>query len=94
MVYSVDAPLPTSQSTVTLTRLIPKSRIFLENNNKIQTISLVRKRLKLTWNITTRVQRRRFVRYKIEYGLLEFPILHCPQGGSDMPGIKFVGLDL
>ena len=29
--------------------------IFLENNNKIQTISLVRKRLKLIWNITTRV---------------------------------------
>ena len=69
-------------------------RIFLENNYKIQTISLVRKRLKLIWNITTRVQRGRFVRYKIEYGLLDFPILHCPQGGSDMPEIEFVGVDL
>ena len=27
--------------------------IFLENNNKIQTISLVRKRFKLIWFLTT-----------------------------------------
>ena len=33
---------------------------FSENNYKTQTISLVRKRLKLIWNITTRVQRGRF----------------------------------
>ena len=35
-------------------------RDFSENNYKTQTISLVRKRLKLIWNITTRVQRGRF----------------------------------
>ena len=40
--------------------LFYKYGFFLENNNKTQTISLVRKRLKLIWNITTRVQRGRF----------------------------------
>ena len=38
----------------------PTHRDFSENNYKTQTISLVRKRLKLFWNITTRVQRGRF----------------------------------
>ena len=50
--------------------------IFLENNNKFQTISLVRKHFKLFWFLTTRVQRKRFLGYKIEYFLLDFPILH------------------
>ena len=45
---------------------IMQMRIFLENNNKIQTISLVRKRFKLIWFLTTRVQRGRFLGYKIE----------------------------
>ena len=34
---------------------------FLENNYKTQTISLVRKRFKLFWFLTIRVQRTRFV---------------------------------
>ena len=38
----------------------PIRRDFSKNNYKTQTISLVRKRLKLIWNITTRVQRGRF----------------------------------
>ena len=55
--------------------------IFLENNNKIQTISLVRKRFKLIWFLTTRVQRGQFLGYKIEYVLLDFPILPVPEVG-------------
>ena len=34
---------------------------FLENNYKTQTISLVRKRFKLIWFLTIRVQRTRFL---------------------------------
>ena len=49
--------------------------IILENNYKIQTISLVRKCFKLIWFLTIRVQRTRFLGYKIEYIVLEFPIL-------------------
>ena len=49
--------------------------VFLENNYKIQTISLVRKRFKLIWFLTIRVQRTRFLGYKIEYIVLEFPVL-------------------
>ena len=60
---------------------IVHTRIFLENNNKIQTISLVRKRFKLIWFLTTRVQRGRFLGYKIEYVLLDFPILPVPEVG-------------
>ena len=60
---------------------IVHTRIFLENNNKIQTISLVRKRFKLIWFLTTRVQRGRFLGYKIEYVLLDFPILPVPKVG-------------
>ena len=59
--------------------------IFLENNNKFQTISLVRKRFKLFWFLTTRVQRKRFLGYKIEYFLLDFPILHWSEVGLNMP---------
>ena len=68
--------------------------IFLENNNKIQTISLVRKRFKLIWFLTTRVQRGRFLGYKIEYVLLDFPILLVPEVGSNMPEIEFISLVL
>ena len=68
--------------------------IFLENNNKIQTISLVRKRFKLIWFLTTRVQRGRFLGYKIEYVLLDFPILPVPEVGSNMPEIEFMSLVL
>ena len=49
--------------------------IFLENNYKIQTISLVRKRFKHIWFITIRVQCSRFPCYKIEYIVLELPVL-------------------
>ena len=55
--------------------------VFLENNNKFQTISLVRKRFKLFSFLTTRVQRKRFLGYKIEYFLLDFPILHWSEVG-------------
>ena len=67
---------------------------FLENNNKIQTISLVRKRFKLFWFLTTRVQRGRFLGYKIEYVLLDFPILLVSEVGPNMPDIEFIGLVL
>ena len=50
-------------------------RIFLENNYKIQTILLVRKRFKHIWFLTIRVQRGRFLGYKIEYIVLEFLVL-------------------
>ena len=60
---------------------VSSHRIFLENNNKIQTISLVRKRFKLIWFLTTRVQRGRFLGYKIEYVLLDFPIFPIPEVG-------------
>ena len=69
-------------------------RIFLENNNKFQTISLVRKRFKLFWFLTTRVQRKRFLGYKIEYFLLDFPILHGSEVGPNMPEIEFIRLVL
>ena len=48
-------------------------RIFLENNYKIQTISLVRKRFKHISFITIRVQWSRFLCYKIECIVLELP---------------------
>ena len=38
-----------------------RSWFFLENNNKTQTISLVRKRLKLFWFLAIRVNRTRFL---------------------------------
>ena len=49
--------------------------IFLENNYKIQIISLVRKRFKHIWFLTIRVQRSQFLYYKIEYIVLDLPIL-------------------
>ena len=69
-------------------------QIFLENNNKIQTISLVRKRFKLFWFLTTRVQRKQFLAYKIEYVLLDFPILPVFEVGPNMPEIEFIELVL
>ena len=41
--------------------LEPKPGFFLENNNKTQTISLVRKRFKLFWFLAIRVKRARFL---------------------------------
>ena len=40
---------------------------FLENNYKTQTISLVRKRLKLIWFLAIRVQRSRFLCFLFYY---------------------------
>ena len=60
--------------TITLSLLETKG-IFLENNYKIQTISLVRKRFKHIWFLTIRDQRSRFLGYKIEYIVLEFLVL-------------------
>ena len=70
------------------------NRIFLENNYKIQTISLVRKRFKLIWFLTIRVQRGRFLGYKIEYILLKFPILPAVEVSPRRPEIEFIGLVL
>ena len=74
-----------------------RSRIFLENNHKIQTISLVRKRFKLIWFLTFRVQRSRFLGYKIEYIVLEFPVLPAAEVARvspRRPEIEFSGLGL
>ena len=60
--------------TITLSLLETKG-IFLENNYKTQTISLVRKRFKHIWFLTIRVQRSWFLGYKIEYIVLEFLVL-------------------
>ena len=49
--------------TITLSLLETKG-IFLENNYKIQTISLVRKRFKHIWFLTIRVQMTQFPGYK------------------------------
>ena len=73
------------------------NRIFLENNYKIETISLVRKRFNLIWFLTIRVQRGRFLGYKIEYILLKFPILPilpAVEVGPRRPEIEFIGLVL
>ena len=70
------------------------SRIFLENNYKIQTILLVRKRFKLMWFLTIRVQIARFLGYKIEYILLEFSVLPAAEVGPRRPEIEFIGLVL
>ena len=70
------------------------NRIFLENNYKIETISLVRKRFKLIWFLTIRVQRGRFLGYKIEYILFEFPILLAAEVSPRRPEIEFIGLVL
>ena len=59
--------------------------IFLENNYKIQTIWLVRKRFKHIWFLTIRVQRSRFLCYKIEYIVLELPVLPEAKVGSGCP---------
>ena len=59
--------------------------IFLENNYKIQTISLVRKRFKHISFITIRVQWSRFLCYKIEYIVLELPGLLAIELGSACP---------
>ena len=45
----------------------PHHRDFLENNYKTQTISLVRKRLKLIWFLAIRVQRGRFLCFLFYY---------------------------
>ena len=42
-------------------------RFFLENNNKTQTISLVRKCFKLLWFLTIRVKRGRFLGFLFYY---------------------------
>ena len=59
--------------------------IFLENNYKIQTISLVRKRFKHISFITIRVQWSRFLCYKIEYIVLELLGLPATEVGSACP---------
>ena len=53
--------------------------IFLENNYKIQTISLVRKHFKHISFITIRVQWSRFLCYKIKYIVLELPGLQATE---------------
>ena len=52
-------------------------RFFLENNNKTQTISLVKKRFKLFWFLAIRVKRTRFLGFLFYYlpaaELVEWP---------------------
>ena len=59
--------------------------IFLENNYKIQTISLVRKCFKHISFITIWVQWSWFLCYKIDYIVLELPDLLATELGSACP---------
>ena len=71
--FHVAGLAPTPYFLITKNTLIPfpalthPHRDFLENNYKTQTISLVRKRLKLIWFLAIRVQRGRFLCFLFYY---------------------------